>query len=69
LENKKLSALALIVVGLGSVNFLYLADLLVPHDTAQGIVLGWKSAIAIVIANVIALYGAWRVTRVDDSAD
>lgn len=66
MENKKLSALALIVVGLGAVNFLYLADLLVPRETAQGIILGWKSAIAIAVANLIALYGAWRVTRVNN---
>jgi len=66
MENKKLSALALIVVGLGAVNFLYLADLLVPRETAQGIILGGKSAIAIAVANLIALYGAWRITRVDN---
>lgn len=66
MENRKLSALALIVVGLGAVNFLYLADLLVPRESEQGIILGWKSAVAITIANLIALYGAWRVTRVNN---
>jgi NADH:ubiquinone oxidoreductase subunit H len=67
MENKKLSALALIVVGLGAVNFLYLADLLVPRETTtQGIILGWKSAIAIAVANLIALYGAWRIARVNN---
>ena len=65
MENKKLSALALIVIGLGAVNFLYLADLLVPREDAQGIILGWKSSVAIAIANLIALYWAWRVTRTD----
>lgn len=63
MENKRLSACALIVIGLGAVNFFYLSDLLVPREGPQEIVLGWKSLVAIGIANLIALYGAWRVSR------
>jgi hypothetical protein len=65
MENKRLSALALIIIGLGAVNFFYLADLLVPDQAEPVIILGWKSGIAIVVANLIALYGAWRVNRTD----
>jgi hypothetical protein len=47
MENKRLSALALIIIGLGAVNFFYLADLLVPDQAEPVIILGWKSGIAI----------------------
>jgi hypothetical protein len=62
MENKRLSALALIIIGLIAVNFFYLSDLLFPRGDDADIIIGWKSLVAIAIANLVALIGAWRVT-------
>jgi hypothetical protein len=65
MENRRLSALALLIIGLVAVNFFYLSDLLFPRKPDPDIVIGWKSAVAICIGNLIALAGAWRMTRRD----
>jgi len=62
-ENRRISAIALIVIGLAGVNFFYLSDLLFPRTDAAGIIIGWKSGVAIAGANLLALAGAWHVTR------
>jgi hypothetical protein len=62
MENKRLSALALIIIGLTAVNFFYLSDLLFPRENDADIIIGWKSIVAIAIANLVALIGVWRVT-------
>ncbi len=63
MENRRISAVALIVIGLVGVNFFYLSDLLFPRSDAGGIIIGWKSGVAIAIANLLALAGAWHVTH------
>ena len=63
MENRRRSAFALIVVGLAGVNFFYVSDLLFPQNPGEGIVIGWKSVMAIGAANLLALAGVWHVTR------
>jgi hypothetical protein len=61
--NRHLSTLALIIIGLVAVNFFYLSDLLFPQKSGTDIIIGWKSLVAIAIANLVTLIGAWRVTQ------
>ncbi len=51
------------MIGLAGVNFFYLSDLLFPRTDAAGIIIGWKSGVAIAGANLLALAGAWHVAR------
>lgn len=61
--NKNIPAIALVLVGLVAVNFFYVSDLLIIRTAEPGIVIGWKSAVAIGAANLLALAGIWRVAR------
>lgn len=63
MENRRWTALALIVIGLGAVNFFYLSDVILLHSSGNAIVVGWKSAVAIVFANLVALAGISLVAR------
>lgn len=58
-----MSAALLIVIGLAAVNFFYISDLFIPPHPGATIVIGWKSAVAIGLANLLALAGVWHVTR------
>lgn len=57
-----MSAGVLIFDGLAAVNFFYLSDLFITRTGEPGIVIGWKSAVAIGFSNLLALAGLWRVT-------
>jgi hypothetical protein len=63
MNNKNLPAGVLMIVGLIAVNFFYLSDLIITRTGEPGIVIGWKSAIAIGFSNLLALTGLWHVTR------
>ena len=63
MNNSNMSAGVLIIVGLVAVNFFYLSDLFITRTSEPGIVIGWKSAVAIGFSNLLALAGLWRVTR------
>ncbi len=63
MENRRRSAIVLILIGLVGVNFFYVSDLVIPHSPDAGIVIGWNSAVAIGVANLLALAGVWHVTR------
>lgn len=67
MDNRRLAALALILIGLAAVNFFYLSDLILlqtpQEEGAPAIVVGWKSAVAISFANLLALLGVWLVAQ------
>jgi hypothetical protein len=63
MDNRRLTAVALVVVGMVAVNFFYLSDLIIRPDPGSDIIIGWKSAVAIGIGNLIALAGVWQVAR------
>lgn len=63
MENRHLSAITLILIGLVGVNFFFVSDLIFPQGAESGIVIGWKSIVAIGGANLLALVGVWSVTR------
>lgn len=64
MDNRRHAAHALVVIGLGAVNFFYLSDLLITATGEAVIVLGWKSLAAIAAANLVALLGVWRASRI-----
>jgi lipopolysaccharide export LptBFGC system permease protein LptF len=59
-NNRKGTTLALLLIGLVSVNFFYLSDILFDEDM---ILLGMKSVVSIIVANVITLLGIIAVMR------
>lgn len=59
-NNRKGTSLALLLIGLVSVNFFYLSDILFDEDM---ILLGMKSVVSIVAANLITLLGIIAVLR------
>ena len=59
-NNRKGTSLALLLIGLVSVNFFYLSDILFDEDM---ILLGMKSVISILAANLITLFGIIAVLR------
>jgi hypothetical protein len=59
-NNRKGTSLALLLIGLVSVNFFYLSDILFDEDM---ILLGMKSVVSIVAANLITLCGIVAVLR------
>ncbi len=71
MDNQRSMALALIVIGLLSINFFYLLDLF--FDDEPEIVLGWKSMLAIIGGNLLAIVGIWKLAcpskRDDINAD
>ena len=60
MNNRKGTSLALLLIGLVSVNFFYLSDILFDEDM---ILLGMKSVLSIIAANVITLLGIIAVLR------
>lgn len=63
MDNRRLTAIALVVIGIVAINFFYLSDLIIRPDPGSDIIIGWKSAVAIVIGNLIALAGVWYTAR------
>jgi hypothetical protein len=63
MDNARLTAVALVLIGIVAINFFYLSDLIIRHSPGPDIVIGWKSAVAIGIGNLIALIGVWQVAR------
>lgn len=59
-NNRKGTSLALLLIGLVSVNFFYLSDILFDEDM---ILLGMKSVVSIIAANLITLFGIIAVLR------
>jgi lipopolysaccharide export LptBFGC system permease protein LptF len=59
-NNRKGTSLALLLIGLVSVNFFYLSDILFDEDM---ILLGMKSVVSIIAANIITLLGIIAVLR------
>jgi lipopolysaccharide export LptBFGC system permease protein LptF len=59
-NNRKGTSLALLLIGLVSVNFFYLSDILFDEDM---ILLGRKSVVSIIAANLITLFGIIAVLR------
>ena len=59
-NNRKGTSLALLLIGLISVNFFYLSDILFDEDM---ILLGMKSVVSIIAANLITLFGIIAVLR------
>lgn len=57
MDNRRAAAIVLVIVGLGAVNFFYLSDLIIDRTAEPGIIIGWKSAAAIIVANMIAIAG------------
>jgi hypothetical protein len=57
MDNKRAVPIALVVIGLFAVNFFYLSDLIIVHTSEPGIVIGWRSAVAIGVANIISIVG------------
>ncbi|HEY4135539.1 MAG TPA: hypothetical protein VGO34_10015 [Alphaproteobacteria bacterium] len=60
MNNRKGTTLALLLIGLVSINFFYLSDMLFDEDQ---IVLGVKSVACIIVANVITFLGIVAVVR------
>ena len=60
MNNRKGTSLALLLIGLVSVNFFYLSDILFDEDM---ILLGMKSVVSIIAANLITLFGIIAVLR------
>ena len=69
MKNKREFQIAMVLVGLVSVNFFYLADIffsglnraLFRFETHLSI--GWNSAILVILANVVALVGLFYLVR------
>ncbi len=59
-NNRKGTSLALLLIGLVSVNFFYLSDILFDEDM---ILLGMKSVVSVIAANLITLFGIIAVLR------
>jgi lipopolysaccharide export LptBFGC system permease protein LptF len=59
-NNRKGTSLALLLIGLVGVNFFYLSDILFDEDM---ILLGMKSVVSIIAANLITLFGIIAVLR------
>jgi lipopolysaccharide export LptBFGC system permease protein LptF len=59
-NNRKGTSLALLLIGLVSVNFFYLSDILFDEDM---ILLGIKSVVSVIVANIITLLGIIAVMR------
>lgn len=59
-NNRKGTTLALLLIGLAAVNFFYLSDMLFDEDM---ILLGTKSIVSIVVANLITLCGIVAAMR------
>lgn len=57
MSNQKAMAIALVALGLCAVNFFYLSDIVLDETNSAVIVLGWKSGIAIAIANLVVIGG------------
>ncbi|MGY9005907.1 MAG: hypothetical protein ACKVJQ_07410 [Alphaproteobacteria bacterium] len=69
MDNKRAVPIALVVIGLFAINFFYLSDLIIVHTSEPGIIIGWRSAVAIGVANLISIVGilAAMNSRNDDS--
>jgi len=59
-NNRKGTSLALLLIGLVSINFFYLSDILFDEDM---ILLGTKSVVSIIAANIITVLGIIAVVR------
>lgn len=60
MNNRKGTTIALLLIGLVSVNFFYLSDILFDEDM---ILLGIKSVVSIIFANIITVLGIIAVMR------
>lgn len=60
MNNRKGTSLALLLIGLVSINFFYLSDILFDEDM---ILLGTKSVVSIIAANIITVLGIIAVVR------
>ena len=58
--NNKALAIGVLVVGLAAVNLVYLSDLLAGSAVIQ---LGWKSAVGLIIANLVTVGGLVMLVR------